>query len=91
MKDILGTKATVSIPELMYTLEMRDLDYLANAEGVDTIKTFYPDVSNLKVGVTSVNTRGQKLALSLKKTATQPTSSLGKNKNRGSFTGYGEG
>lgn len=48
----------------MYTFEIRDLDCLTNMEDVEEVrKGDYPDMSNLKVGGTFVNARGQKLPI----------------------------
>lgn len=48
----------------MRNLKIRDLDRLANnGEMEKTIKNDYRDVGNLKVGVASVNSRGQKMTI----------------------------
>lgn len=48
----------------MRTFEIRGLDCFANKEEVnEVIKRNYLDVINLKVGITSVSSRGQKMTI----------------------------
>ena len=64
VKGLLGEKALVSSLEPMCSLEIRDLDCLTEkVEVEEALKRECPEVTNARVGITSVNARGQKLAV----------------------------
>lgn len=64
VQTILSTKAVVSYLEPMCILETKELHCFTNMVEIEKVMNRdYPDVSNLKVGVISGNSRGQKLAI----------------------------
>ena len=64
VKGLLGEKALVSSLEPTCALEIRDLDCLTEKNEVEeAIKRECPEVTNVRIGITSANSRGQKLAV----------------------------